>query len=349
MKKIPTLFNREFQDHNVISISPEVSKPELAWVLAGEGVATEKIDGACCAIIDGRFYKRYDAKKNKNGVMKTPPADAIPCDEPDPITGHWPYWMPVDENVPADHWFVVAMQNTPGELTDGTYEAVGPHFNSNPHHMDQDVLVRHGEKIIPLAGRSFDCIREYLAEHNIEGMRLAKKYPGKRITVLNFASATNPGGGVAHGSSAQEESLCRCSTLYPTLDRRFLWQEYYNVNRASANVMHTDACIYSPGVVICKTDADFPERMPHAYWISVDVISCAAPNLRNTPANLYNPESGRRSTLCRQNYSACMSSAPGASLPWPLRMVRISLCWALSVAVPFVMIPRWSQKPMRTY
>ena len=87
MKKIPTLFKREFQDHRVISISPELSRADLAWVLAGDGIATEKIDGACCAIINGRFYKRYDAKKNKKGVMKTPPANAIPCDEPDPVTG----------------------------------------------------------------------------------------------------------------------------------------------------------------------------------------------------------------------------------------------------------------------
>ena len=60
MKKMPTLFHREFQDHHVISISQEVT-PGLEWVLAGEGVATEKIDGACCVIIDGVFYKRYDA------------------------------------------------------------------------------------------------------------------------------------------------------------------------------------------------------------------------------------------------------------------------------------------------
>jgi len=65
MKKIPTLFKREFLDHHVINISPVLSSPDLAWVLADEGVATEKIDGACCAIIDGQFYKRYDAKKNK--------------------------------------------------------------------------------------------------------------------------------------------------------------------------------------------------------------------------------------------------------------------------------------------
>ena len=58
MKK-PTLFKREFQDHRGTGISLELSSTDLAWVLAGEGTATEKIDGACCAIIKGRFYKRY--------------------------------------------------------------------------------------------------------------------------------------------------------------------------------------------------------------------------------------------------------------------------------------------------
>ena len=120
-------------------------------------------------------------------------------------------------------------------------------------------------------------------------MRLSDTYPGRKIAVLNFASATKPGGGVINGSSAQEESLCR----YPTLDRRFLWQSYYDVNRAAGDVLHTDACIYSPGIVICKTDENFPERMPQEDWVTVDVISCAAPNLRNTPANLYNPENGQ--------------------------------------------------------
>lgn len=124
-------------------------------------------------------------------------------------------------------------------------------------------------------------------------VRLSKAYPGKRIAVLNFASAVNPGGGVVHGSSAQEESLCRCSTLYPTLDRYSLWQKYYNVNRASGNVLHTDACIYTPGIVICKTDTEFPERMPQNEWVTVDVISCAAPNLRDMPSNQYNPENGQ--------------------------------------------------------
>ena len=63
MKKMPTLFQREFDDHRVVAIRSELTSLDLAWVLAGEGIATEKIDGACCAIIGGQFYKRYDAKR----------------------------------------------------------------------------------------------------------------------------------------------------------------------------------------------------------------------------------------------------------------------------------------------
>ena len=124
-------------------------------------------------------------------------------------------------------------------------------------------------------------------------MLIHKEHPDWKIAVLNFASATNPGGGVKTGSSAQEESLCRCSTLYPTLNQNWLWQCYYQKNRDAQNNLHTDACIYSPGVVICKNDDSFPERMDESDWATVDVISCAAPNLRRRPGNVHNPEYGR--------------------------------------------------------
>ncbi len=121
---------------------------------------------------------------------------------------------------------------------------------------------------------------------------LAKEFPGRKIAVLNFASAVRPGGGVKHGSRAQEESLCRCSTLFASLDRRWLWNMYYDVNRAAKNVLHSDACIYSPGVVICKTDESVPKRLAPEEFVTVDVISCAAPNLSPRSRIPYNPETG---------------------------------------------------------
>ena len=54
-----------------------------------------------------------------------------------------------------------------------------------------------------------------------------------------------------------------------------------------------DACLYSPGIVICKTDDRIPARLKPEDFVVVDVISCAAPNLRNEPSNWHNSETGK--------------------------------------------------------
>ncbi len=131
-------------------------------------------------------------------------------------------------------------------------------------------------------------------------MGLRGANPEARVAVLNFASATNPGGGVRTGASAQEECLCRCSTLYPTLNQQWLWDQYYLPNRAANDPLHTDVCIYSPDVVICKTDESIPRRLPEERFVTVDVLTCAAPNLRPTPGNRHNPDASRAASITRQ-------------------------------------------------
>lgn len=164
MKKIPTLFERVYGNHKVVGIY-NIVPPGLEWVLEGEGVATIKWDGSCCAIIDGELYKRYDAKKGKKA-----PEGAIPCCEPDPITGHHPHWVKCDKNNPADKWFWAAYHNSTGKLKDGTYEAVGKHFQGNPYDFDRDYLIRHGIDIQYDFPRDFDGMKEWLRTYDVEGI-----------------------------------------------------------------------------------------------------------------------------------------------------------------------------------
>ena len=66
-------------------------------------------------------------------------------------------------------------------------------------------------------------------------LEAASAYIGKKVCVLNFASATNPGGGVTRGSSAQEEAICRCSSLYFNLTEKRIWEGFYAPHRAQKN------------------------------------------------------------------------------------------------------------------
>lgn len=122
----------------------------------------------------------------------------------------------------------------------------------------------------------------------------AKAYKGNHVAVHNFASATNPGGGVVNGAGAQEECLCRCSNLYFCLNTPDMWGMFYTPHRAAHDPIHNDDIIYTPNIVVFKTDTDRPELMERDDWYIVDVITCAAPNLREKPSNRYNSGDGTR-------------------------------------------------------
>ena len=126
-------------------------------------------------------------------------------------------------------------------------------------------------------------------------LEAASAYHGKKVCVLNFASATNPGGGVTRGSSAQEEAICRCSTLYFSLIEQSMWKGFYTPHRAQRDPLHNDDCIYTPGVVVIKTDTATPQALPPEDWYTVNVLTCAAPNLREQPSNPMNDGDGARS------------------------------------------------------
>lgn len=158
MKKITSLFQRNYDGDR--KVRDEVT-PGAEWVINGEGVATRKWNGTCCLIKDSVLFKRYDAKHGK-----TPPAGFVPAQDADPVTGHWPGWLPVTSD-PADRWHREAISVN---LRDGTYELVGPRIQGNPEGLGTHVLIRHGEHILIDAPRTFQQLKEWLPRKNIEGI-----------------------------------------------------------------------------------------------------------------------------------------------------------------------------------
>ncbi len=114
----------------------------------------------------------------------------------------------------------------------------------------------------------------------------AKDYKGKKTAVLNFANNHSIGGS-PFTAGAQEESLCRCSTLLPCLEAMsepFYEKHIRQFASKEINYMGNDDLIYTPDVVVFKTDERtdpiYPKIMDQGEWYKVDVITSAAPQLR---------------------------------------------------------------------
>lgn len=132
-----------------------------------------------------------------------------------------------------------------------------------------------------------DCPVSITRERSIEcALKWKKIHPEYKVAVLNFASATRPGGGVATGSSAQEECICRCTTLYPCLNTPEAIAKFYEPHRQNVGPLHNDDIIYTQNVAIIKNDDYFSLDAP----VYVDIITCAAPNLREKNVSKYNQE-----------------------------------------------------------
>lgn len=152
MRPILTLFKRRVQGKRALAIAELVEGCE--WVLAGEGVATEKWDGTACLVLGGVLYRRMrakqDAPKPRGWIHWSQVGEGKILDEAESDSGHG--WVPVDD-VPADRWHreAWAFEEVEGReptFEDGTYELVGPAIQSNPYGLHHHQLWRHGTKLL---------------------------------------------------------------------------------------------------------------------------------------------------------------------------------------------------------
>jgi len=138
------------------------------------------------------------------------------------------------------------------------------HWQS-PHRPGNQVLSRQAQlAVLPLS--------------TIQGARYLKEVIQNRrsnplLGILNFASATKPGGGFMNGAIAQEESIARSSSLYESLSSRTAKPFYELHKRDDGGGFYTHSMIYSPTVVLFRDD--------NGAWVKplrVEVVTSPAVN-----------------------------------------------------------------------
>lgn len=141
---------------------------------------------------------------------------------------------------------------------------------SQEENIDQPIVVKSNTQYICSGKRSFEA---------------AKAYRGQKTAVLNYANNRSIGGNPFR-ANAQEESLCRCSTLLPCLEAMrepFYLKHRNQINNGEMDWRGNDDLIYTPDVVVFKTDERTmpiePKMMEPDEWYKVDIITSAAPEL----------------------------------------------------------------------
>lgn len=186
MRKIDTLFLRG----NNFKVTPQVTK-SCEWVLNGEGIATEKLDGTNVMVVlhlDGRHtvHKRVNPDKEEKKL------DIQPVN------------MPVDPLDKNDRYSIEAVDNFIKRYPEhGLYgviygEVIGEKIQTNRYGLDYRIwipFIPPYVTIIPDVPRIYEDLKNYLVperesvaypEHPIEGIVFHNWYSSAKIKVEDF-------------------------------------------------------------------------------------------------------------------------------------------------------------------
>ena len=120
----------------------------------------------------------------------------------------------------------------------------------------------------PVGAPRHTHVHTYMHNQTTLAVAEARVAHGYRVAILNFASATTPGGGWLYGARAQEESLARSSTLVHAIRD----DEMYQNEAHQTNPFYDDTVILTPNVPFFRQHNGQILDTP---WQG-DVITCAA-------------------------------------------------------------------------
>lgn len=148
MQKIETIFDRDER----FRVTPKI-RQGCEWVLAGEGIATEKIDGTNIRITvsSGKIVK---VEKRRNPTRE------------EKLIGAEPGYIDAHDTDPADkHIFRAVAGTNVSTIPDGAYscEAIGPKIQGNPLALESPTcyLFTVNPIIIQNAPRTFEGLKDF--------------------------------------------------------------------------------------------------------------------------------------------------------------------------------------------
>ena len=107
----------------------------------------------------------------------------------------------------------------------------------------------------------------------------AENYKDEKVCVLNFASARHAGGGVLTGANMRFPSRLYFAISEKNTVKNFHQKHDFMVRNGQMDLTYNDDCIFSPEIVVFKSDEGAYKYLPEDKQYKVDVITCAAPNL----------------------------------------------------------------------
>lgn len=152
MEKIPTIFDRD--DH--FRVTDRV-RAGCEWVFAGEGDATEKLDGMNVRLtVRGGVLVRVEKRRNPSKLQKK-----------QGVKDGW--YVDADEFGPEDRWIFEAARGTDvSKWPDGEHpcEALGPNIQGNPLGLERHLCVPFNREapVYQQVPRSFDGLRDFLRQ-----------------------------------------------------------------------------------------------------------------------------------------------------------------------------------------
>ncbi|RAJ35335.1 hypothetical protein K353_05202 [Kitasatospora sp. SolWspMP-SS2h] len=151
MEKIPTLFERDGAFRVV-----DRPRAECAWVFAGEGAATEKLDGTNVRLtVRSGQLVRVEKRRNPSAAQKRAG-----------VVDGW--YAETAEDAPEDRWILAAARGTDVRgWPDGAHpcEALGPRIQGNPLELDGHLCLPFDREapVYEGAPRDYAGLRAYLA------------------------------------------------------------------------------------------------------------------------------------------------------------------------------------------